>query len=110
MATPRETITEATGDSRREAPTEFTKGGAYGAGSSSSSEERGKGPEVTVVSGQRQVVPSLVDVASSAELLSRLTIPDDRAKPVSSNVAHARTSVIDDIAAAAEAKSISTVK
>ena len=48
--------------------------GAYGAGTSSSSKDRREGPDVNVVSGKRQVNPSVVDVASSAELLSRLII------------------------------------
>ena len=87
-----------------------SQGGAYGAGSSSASEDCGKGPEVTVVSDKTQAAPSLVDVASSAELHSRLSICDDRDKPMSSSVAHARTSAIDATAAAAEAKHISTVK
>ena len=85
-------------------------GGAYEDGSSSSSEDRGKGPSVTVVSGKKQVVPSFVDVASSDELLSRLIIADNRAKPVSSNVAHAQTSSIDAAATAAKAKHIFIVK
>ena len=54
------------------------------------------------MSAKRQVVPSLVDVASSAELLGRLIIADDRSKLVSSDVDHARTSAIDAAAAAAE--------
>lgn len=58
----------------------------------------------------RQVVPSFVDLASSAELRSRLTMPGDRAKPVSSSVPHARTPAIDDIAAAAAARHTSTVR
>ena len=61
------------------------------------------------MSGKRQVVLFLVDVASSAELLGHLTMADDRAKPVSSTVAHARTSAIDAATAAAEAKHISSV-
>ena len=87
-----------------------SRGGAYGAGSSSSSEDRGKGPDVIVVSGKGPMVHALVDVASSAELLSRLAVADDHAKPVTSTVDHARTSVIDVAAAAAEAKHICTVK
>ena len=62
------------------------------------------------MSGKRQVVPFVVDAVSSAQLLSRLTIADDRAKPVSSNASHARTSAIDAAAAAAAAKHISCVK
>ena len=56
------------------------------------------------------MVPSLVDVASSAELLGRLTVANDRAKPVSSNIAHARTSATDAAATTVEAKHISSVK
>ena len=67
-------------------------------------------PGVTVIRAKRQVVPSLVEVASSAERLGRLTIADDRAKPVSSNVAHARSAAIKAAAAAAEAKHVSSVK
>ena len=82
----------------------------YGDGSSSSSEDRGKGSDVIIMSGKRQVAPSLVDVASSAERFSRLTIANDLAKPVSSNVAHARTSAIDAAAVAADALPISSVE
>ena len=63
--------------------------------------------DVTVVSGKRQVIPSLVGVASSAELLGLLAIADDGVKHVSSTVAHALTSAIDAAVAAAEAKHIS---
>ena len=56
------------------------------------------------------MTPSLVDAASPAELVGRLTIDNDSAKPGSSNVAHARTSAIDAAAAAAEANHISSVK
>ena len=89
---------------------EHAHGGSYVVGSSSSSEDREKGPDVTIVSGKRQVVPCLVDLASSAEGLSCLTQADDRVKPVSSNVAHNRPSAIDAAATAAEAKHISSVK
>ena len=51
-----------------------------------------------------------MEVTSSAELLGRLTNVDDSAKPVPSNVAHARSPVIEADAAAAEAKHISSVK
>ena len=63
-----------------------------------------------MVRGKRQVVPSLLEVASSAELLGRLNIADGRAKPVSSNVSHPRSSAIEADAATAEAKDISFVK
>ena len=56
------------------------------------------------------MVPSLVEVASSAELLGRLTIVSNRAKPVSSNVAHARSATIEAATAAAEEKHISSVQ
>ena len=46
------------------------------------------------MTGKRQVNPSLVDVASSAERLSKLSVTGDRAKPVSSTLAHARTAAI----------------
>ena len=54
-----------------------------------------------MVAGQRQVTPSLVDVASSVERPSKLSVTEDRVKPVSSNLARARTSAIatDDTAA-----------
>ena len=76
---------------------------SYGARNSSSSEDNGQDPDVTVVRAKRQVVPSPVEVASSAEFLGHLTIADDRAKPVSSNFAHARFSAIEADTAAAEA-------
>ena len=41
----------------------------YRLGSSNSSEDRGQNPNVTVMSGKRQVVPSLVDVASRLSVL-----------------------------------------
>ena len=56
------------------------------------------------------MVYSMVDVASSADLLSRPTTDDDRAKPVSSNVAHARTSAIDAATVTAAAKPITSVE
>ena len=83
---------------------------SFGISSSSSSENSNRVPDVTVVRAKRQVVPSLVGVASSAESLGRLTIADDCAKPVSSNVAHARSAAIEADAAAAEAKHVSSVK
>ena len=42
----------------------------------------------------QQATPSLVDVESSAESLSKLTVTGDRAMPVSSRLAHARTAAI----------------
>ena len=58
------------------------------------------------MSGKRQVVP-LMDVRSSAEPLGRLTVADDRGKPVASNDVHARITAIHAAAATAEAKHIS---
>ena len=49
---------------------------------------------MTVVAGKRQVIPSLVDVVSSAERLSNLSVTEDRAKPVSSTLARVRASAI----------------
>ena len=66
QAPPRATVTKGIGAT--------LLGGAYRAGGSSSSEDRSKSPAITAVSGKRQEVPSLVDVASSAELRSRLSI------------------------------------
>ena len=54
------------------------------------------------MTGKRQVTPSLVGV-SSGERLSKMTVTDDRDKPVSYDLAHARTSAIDIADAAAEA-------
>ena len=57
-----------------------------------------------MVTGKRQVTPSLVDVASSAERLGKLTVTGNRAKPVSSRLAHARTAVIAAADTAADAR------
>ena len=51
-----------------------------------------------------QAAPSLVDVASSAESLSKLTVTENRAKPVSSRLTHARTAAIAAADAAADAR------
>ena len=51
-----------------------------------------------MVSGKRQVTLSLVDIASSAERLSKLTVSGDRTKHVSSDLARER---IAELAAAA---------
>ena len=59
---------------------------------------------MTVETGKRQVTPSLVDVASSAERLSKLSVTGDHAKPVSSTLAHARTAAIATADAAADAR------
>ena len=66
--------------------------------------------EVTVVAGKRQVTPSLVDIASSAERLSKLTVSGDHTKPVSSDLSHARTSAIAAAAATAKATLGDSVK
>ena len=60
--------------------------------------------EVKVLAGERQTTPSLMDIAFSAERLSKVTVTDDRAKPYSSDLAHARTSTISTAAASATAK------
>ena len=67
--------------------------------SSSSSTDHG---EVTVVAGKRQVTPSLVGIASSAELLSKLTVSGGRTKPVSSDLARERTAELATAAALAK--------
>ena len=59
---------------------------------------------MTAVAGKRQVTPSLVDVASFAERLGKLVVTGDRAKPVSSNLAHARTAAKSTADAAADAR------
>ena len=57
-----------------------------------------------MVTKKRQATPSLVDVASSAERLSNVTVTGDHAMPVSSRLAHARTAVISTADAAADAR------
>ena len=69
--------------------------------SSVSSSDRG---EVNVVTGKRQATLSLVDVATSAEKVSKLTVSGDRAMPVSSCLAHARADAIAAADAAADAR------
>lgn len=51
----------------------------------------------------RQVTPFLVDVMFSDDRISRTIVTYDRAKPVSSNLAHACTAAIDPADAAAKA-------
>ena len=63
-----------------------------------------------MVTGARQVTPSLVNVASSAERLSKLTVSGDRAMPVSSRIAHARTAAIAAADAAADARHEASVR
>ena len=89
--------------------------GATGTGtnsSSSSTDESRRAPvlEITDITSKWQVVPSLTDVAFSAAPLDRLTMPDDRAMPVSSSLVHARTSAIDSAAATAATKHTAEVK
>ena len=62
------------------------------------------------MTGKRQVTPSLVDVASYAERLSKLSVTEDRAKPVSSRLAHARTAAIATADAAADARHDASVR
>ena len=57
---------------------------------------------MTVVAGKRKVTPSLVDIASSAERLSKLTVSGDRTKPVSSDLARDRTAELAIAAALAK--------
>lgn len=52
---------------------------------------------------------SSVDVASSATRLNKLSVMDDRAKPVSSHAAYAHVAVIDTAGAAAKAKNDASV-
>ena len=75
--------------------------------SSVSSSDHG---HVTVATEHRQATPPLVDVASSAESLSKLTVTVDRAKPVSSRLAHARTAAIAAADAAADEKHETSVR
>ena len=75
--------------------------------SSASSTDHG---EVTVIAGNRRVTPSLVDVASSAERLSKLTVLGDRTHPVSLDLARSRTSAIATAATSAKATLDDSVK
>ena len=63
-----------------------------------------------MVAGNRRVTPSLVNVASSAERLSKLTVSGDHTKPVSSELARARTSEMATAAATAKATLDDSVK
>ena len=63
-----------------------------------------------MVSGIRQVTLSLVDVAYSAERLSKRSVTGDSAKPVSSRLAHARTAAIATADAAADARHEASVR
>ena len=55
-----------------------------------------------MVAGKRQVTPSRVDIDSSAEQLSKLTVSGDRTKPVSSDLARERTAKLATAAALAK--------
>ena len=50
--------------------------------------------EIKVVTREKPSDPTVVDTPSSAELLSELTVTDDRAKPVSSDWARPQASAI----------------
>ena len=63
-----------------------------------------------MVAGNRRVTPSLVDVASSAERLSTLTVSSDNSRPASSDLPRARTSAIAPAAASAKATLDDSVK
>ena len=63
-----------------------------------------------MVTGKRQVTPSLVDVVSSAERPSKLSVTGDRAIPVSSRLAYARTAAIATADAAADARHEASVR
>ena len=63
-----------------------------------------------MVTAKRQVTPSLVDVASSAERLSKRSVTGDRTKPVSLRLAHARTAAIATADAAADARHEASVR
>ena len=56
------------------------------------------------------MTPSLVDVGSSAERLSKLSVTEDRVKPVSSTVTRAPTSAIAIADAAADARHEASVR
>ena len=60
--------------------------------------------------GKRPVTPSLVDVASSAERLSKLSVTEDRTKSVSSTLARTRTSAIAPADDAADSRHQASVR
>ena len=62
------------------------------------------------MTGKRQVTPSLVDVASSAERPSKLTVTGDRAMPVSSRLVPSRSVAIATADAAADARHEASVR
>ena len=63
-----------------------------------------------MVTAKRQVTPSLVDIASSAERLSKRIVTGDRVMPVSSRLAHARTAAIATADDAADARHDASVR
>ena len=65
---------------------------------------------VTVVVGKRHVTPSLMDIASPAKRLSKLTVSGNHTKPFCSDFARARTSEIVTAAATAKATLDDSVK
>ena len=65
---------------------------------------------MTVVTGKRQVTPSLVEVASSDVRLIKLSVTGNRAKPVSSILSHDRTAAIATTDAAADARHKASVR
>ena len=71
--------------------------------SSSTADSSADQGEVKVVAGKGQVTSSLVDIAPFAKRLSKLTEADDRAQPLSSDLARARTFAIAIAAATAKA-------
>ena len=66
--------------------------------------------EVTVVAGNRRVTPSLMDVASSAKRLTKLTVSGEHTNYVSLDLVRARTSAIATAAATATATLGDSVK
>ena len=58
---------------------------------------------MTAVAGKRQVAPSLVDIASSAEPLSKLAVSGDHTKRFAQNLARVRIAEIATAAATAKA-------
>ena len=63
-----------------------------------------------MVTGKGQESPALMDAASSAERLSKRSVTGDRAKPVSSRLAHAGTAAIATTDAAADARREASVR
>ena len=62
------------------------------------------------MAGERQYNPSVVDIVFPDERLGKSTVTDDRAKPVSSFLARARTSTIATAAVTAKATLDDSVK